>query len=284
MMKTCFYLLSFLILLLHPAGTFAQKIFDIHLHGDADASQQLMKLKAAGVYKTAVSTSWKLQQSYQSTADLTILQGLMLACPDGKVPYSKQSCFEHGNDFPDVKWVEELIRKNKIDFIGEVLNQYYGISSSAKELYPFYALAEKYSLPVGIHTGLAGPGHGSPEFRVSLGNPLLMEDLLLKFPKLKVWIMHSGAPYLEGTMAVMKYYRNVYADISAISNPHIFPPAEFRSLMKRLVDAGFEDRLMFGSDNGDINEIIKNFHALEFLSPQQKEKILFKNAEILFAK
>lgn len=208
----------------------------------------------------------------------------MLACPNGKVPYSNEFCFEDYNDLPDIKWVEEQIREKQIDFIGEVLSQYDGISASDKKLFPFYALAEKYGLPVGIHTGLAGPDHGSPNFKISLGSPMLMEEMLQKFPTLKVWIMHSGAPYIEDTLAIMNYYRNVYADISAISNPHIFPPAEFHSIMKRFIDAGLESRLMFGSDNGDITQIIANVDGLKFLSAEQKEKIFYKNAENLFAK
>ena len=284
MTKNRTFFISLLILSAFATDVLAQKIFNVHIHGEGDAVQQLTKLKAAGVYKAAVSTSWKLQQSYQSTEKLTLLQGLMLACPQGKVPYSGQYCFEDQKDLPDLKWVEKVIREKKIDFIGEVLNQYYGFSPSDTLLYPYYALAEKYGLPVGIHTGLGGPDNGSPAFRAALGDPILMEDMLVKFPKLNVWIMHCGAPYLESTMAIMKYYPNVYADISAISNPWIFPPAEFKYIMKRFMDAGFGNRLMFGSDNGDINEILANFNALESLSPREKEAIRYQNAETFFSK
>src|SRR5690606_24365186 len=113
---------------------------------------------------------------------LTVLTGLMVPCPEGKVPYSLQFCFENGQEFPDINWVEQMINEGNIQFIGEVLSQYYGISPSDGKLFPYYALAEKYGLPVGIHTGLAGPDHGSPNFRVSLGKPILLEKLLQKFP------------------------------------------------------------------------------------------------------
>lgn len=262
----------------------AQKIFDTHIHGDKNVNGQLLKLKEAGVYNAAVSTSWQLQQSYASGTGLHILQGLMIACPEGKVPYSGQYCFTDKKDFQDLIWVENQIKENKIDFIGEVLSQYYGISPSDEKLYPYYAIAEKYGIPVGLHTGLAGPNHGSPTFKVSLESPILFEDFLQKFPKLKVWIMHSGAPFLDDTLAIMGYYRNVYADISAISNPDIFPATDFYQIVKRLIDAGLENRLMFGSDNGDINKIIANVNSLDFLSAEQKEKLFYRNAEIFFSK
>jgi len=283
-MKKPIYLFILLIGLFNAHISIAQKIFDTHIHGEKDVAYQLKKLKTAGVYKAAVSTSWQLQSTYQNTKDLTILQGLMLACPEGKVPYSGQYCFHDEKDFPDLAWVEQQIKGNKIDFIGEVLSQYYGISASDEALYPYYALAEKYGLPVGIHTGLAGPNHGSPNFKVGLGNPILFEDLLQKFPKLKVWIMHAGAPFIDDTIAIMSYYWNVYADISAISNPDIFPPNDFKYIMKRLIDAGLENRLMFGSDNGDIDKIIANVKDLDFLTEEQKDKIFHQNAEKFFTK
>lgn len=263
---------------------YSQKIFDVHIHGGPDISNQISALDSAGVYQAAMSSSWDLQNTYRSKSNIHLLYGLMLPCPNGKVPYSQQPCFANGKDLPELNWVEQKIKEKQIDFIGEVLSQYYGISPSDTMLYPYYALAEKYNLPVGIHTGLAGPNHGSPNFKISLGNPVLFEPLLIKFPQLKVWMMHSGAPYLQETLAVLSVYRNVYTDISAISNPYIFPSAQFYAIMKTLIDAGFEDRLMFGSDNGDIRQAIASVNALDFLSAAQKEKIFYRNAEKLFAR
>ncbi len=94
--------------------------------------------------------------------------------------------------------------------------------------------------------------------------------------------MHAGAPFLEDTIAIMKYYPNVYADISVISNPYIFPKAEFNSIMGKLINAGLEDRLMFGSDNGDIKSAINNIEELVFLNAFQKRKIYYENAETFF--
>jgi hypothetical protein len=262
----------------------AQKIFDVHIHGDKEPKEQLNILSSNGVYKAAISTSWDLQTQYENYPETTLIYGLMLACPEGKVPYSLQYCFPNKEDFPNLEWVEQLIKENKIQFLGEILSQYYGISPSDEKLLPYYALAEKYNIPVGIHTGLAGPNHGSKNFKVSLGTPLLFETLLQKFTKLKVWIMHAGAPFLEDTIAIMKYYPNVYADISAINNPYIFSKSEFSDIIKKLIDAGLEDRLMFGSDNGEIQIIIDNIEALDFLTTIQKQKIYYQNAELFFSK
>lgn len=259
-------------------------VFDVHLHGDVAPEKQLSNLAANGVSTIAVSTSWQQQQTYQSSDDIKILHGLFVPCPNGKVPYSLQQCFEGGNEWPDVNWIEQQIKDKKIDFIGEVLTQYHGISSSDSLMYPYYALAEKYNLPVGIHTGSAGPDHGCPNFKEEMGNPLLLKKTLIKFPKLKVWLMHGGAPFVEECIEMMKTYPGLYADISVLNNPNIIPAKDFASIMKAFIDAGLENRLMFGSDNTDIKTCVNSVEQLSFLTAIQKRKIFYLNASSFFLK
>jgi len=258
------------------------KIFDVHLHGDQAPEKQLSNLSANGVYTIAVSTSWPEQQTYQTSTELSVLHGLFVPCPNGKVPYSLQQCFEDGKEWPDISWVEQQIKEKKIDFIGEVLTQYHGIPSSDSLMHPYYALAEKYNLPVGIHTGTAGPDHGCPNFKEEMGNPSLLKNTLAKFPKLRVWLMHGGAPFIKEFIDMMKTYPGLYADISVLNNPDIVKPGDFSGAMKTFVEEGLEDRLMFGSDNGDIKKTVASVEQLNFLSKGQKEKIFYRNAERFF--
>ena len=258
------------------------RVFDVHLHGDAAPEKQLSNLAANGVNTIAVSTSWAQQQTYQSSKDLKILRGLFVPCPNGNVPYSLQQCFENGKEWPDVSWVEQQIKDKKIDFIGEVLTQYHGISSSDSLMYPYYELAEKYNLPVGIHTGSAGPDHGCPNFKEEMGNPLLLKNALAKFPKLRVWFMHGGGPFVKECIEMMKIHPGLYTDISVLNNPNIIPAKDFALIMKEFIDAGLEDRLLFGSDNADMKTCIAAVEELKFLSAKQKEKIFHQNAEAFF--
>jgi predicted TIM-barrel fold metal-dependent hydrolase len=206
----------------------------------------------------------------------------MFPCPNGIVPYSGQKCFSDGSEFPDIDWVRKQILDKKIDFFGEVLNEYYGISPSDSSLHPYYALAQEFKLPVGIHTGLAGPNHLCPKYNPEMGDPVLMKSILTQFPGLKIWIMHAGAPYLKGTLEVLRDYSQVYADISVLANPDIMNKKDFHSYMKSLIDSGFENRLMFGSDNGDLKKMIDAINELDFLTTEQKENIFIRNAETFF--
>lgn len=261
-----------------------RKVFDVHLHGSGDTDSQLQRLSQAGVYSAAISSSWELQNSYHGKSSMQLRFGLMIPCPNGKVPYSLQPCFEDGKEWPPIEWVEEQIKNGKIDFFGEILSQYHGISSSDSLLKPYYALAAKYGLPVGVHTGGAGPDHGCPNFEWELGDPSLLSGMLADHPNLKVWIMHGGDRYFKEAIEVMRRQASVYVDISVISNPDIVPSNIFADIMKSFIDAGLEDRLMFGTDNGEVEKAIKSVEDLAFLSAAQKEKIFYQNAERFFRK
>ncbi|WP_114790953.1 amidohydrolase family protein [Niabella yanshanensis] len=283
-MRYLFFLFFILTLTVIGCGenNYRQRVFDVHLHGSPAPGKQLADLFGSGVRTVAVSTSWREQQTYQSSSQLKVLHGLMVPCPNGKVPYSGQNCFEDGKEWPEPGWVEEQVKEGKIDFIGEVLTQYQGISLSDTLMYPYYAIAEKYSLPVGVHTGSAGPDHGCPGFKEEMGNPVLLVKVLQRFPKLHVWLMHGGGPFVAECINMMKAYPRLYADISVLNNPDITPATDFGNIMKSFIAAGLEDRLLFGSDNAAIPTVIASVHKLAFLSENQKRKIFFENASVLF--
>lgn len=88
--------------------------------------------------------------------------------------------------------------------------------------------------------GAVGPNNGSLNFKLEMGNP--------EFPKLRVLIMHARVPFLKENIAVMQEFRQVYTDISVINNPEIVPSEEFLSIIQVLINAGLEDRIMFGSE------------------------------------
>ena len=77
-----------------------------------------------------------------------------------------------------------------------------------------------------------------PKFRTRLGNPQLIEEVLVKYPKLKLQLMHMGYPYLQETKAILNVYPQVYTDIAAID--WLRPVADFYSYLKSFMEAGLE--------------------------------------------
>ncbi len=102
---------------------------------------------------------------------------------------------------------------------------------------------------MGIHMGLGPPGvanQGSPNYRMMLSNALLLEDVLVKYPKLRLYVMHAGWPLLDEMVGLLYAFPQVYIDIAVINWG--LPKEEFYRYFQRLVDAGFSKRIMFGSD------------------------------------
>jgi predicted TIM-barrel fold metal-dependent hydrolase len=122
------------------------------------------------------------------------------------------------------------------------------------------------------------------KFRTYFGNPPLIEDVLVKHPKLKVQLMHMGYPFLEEAKAILFVYPQVNVDIAVID--WIIPRTDFYNYLKALIDGGFEKRIMYGSDqmiwSDAISLSIKNIEDAPFLSQEQKQDIFFNNAAKFF--
>lgn len=179
-----------------------------------------------------------------------------------------------------------LYSGGQLGAMAEVTAQYAGLSPSDPALEPYFRLAEELDVPVGIHTGTSFPGtpyECCPRFRVALGNPLLLEDLLVRHPKLRIYIMHGGEPWRRETVALLKMYRQVYMDVAVIDwigGPKSIP--EFHAFLKEMLAQGFGKRLMFGTDQmrwpEAIGVAIDAVESAGFLSRDQKRDIMFNNA------
>ena len=179
--------------------------------------------------------------------------------------------------------VRALYRQGAFKVLGEVMAQYEGIPANDRRLEPYWSLAEQLDIPVGIHMGIGGPGDpyfGNPAFRARNGDPLLLEDVLVKHPKLRVYIMHAGYPMLDNLRALLFTHPQVYVDIGSIV--YTEPRPAFYRYLQGIVEAGYGDRIMFGSDQmiwpGVIEPSIQAIEEAPFLSASQKRDILYNNA------
>src|SRR3712207_6385006 len=118
--------------------------------------------------------------------------------------------------------------------MGEIGTQNMGIAPNDPRLEPYFALAEEFDVPVFIHT--AGQGAPIPSYRVAAGRPLLLEDVVKRHPRLRLYFENAGYPFLEDAIALMSQYPQVYADLSTIT--WIIPRPAFHRYLQALVDAG----------------------------------------------
>lgn len=171
--------------------------------------------------------------------------------------------------------------------MAEVAPQYQGMSPNDPSLDPYFAVAEELGIPVGIHMGTGGNGMANitqPKYRASMGNPMLLEDLLAKHPRMKIWVMHAGYPFADEMIALMGANAYVYVDIAGMI--WSYPLDEIHYYIKRLVQAGFGKRIIYGTDFMMWPRLFETSmgvieHA-QYLSEDQKRDILFNNAARFF--
>jgi predicted TIM-barrel fold metal-dependent hydrolase len=186
---------------------------------------------------------------------------------------------------PDVLLRE--IKAGRVDLIGEVDPEYWGYAPNDPRLDEIFAIAEEYDIPVGfhIHPGPMGAVYkGFPLMRAKNNSPLLLEDVILKHPKLRLYVMHAGWPRIDEMINMLYAYPQLYVDIAVIDWTR--SRSEFHYYLKRLVDAGFEDRIMYGSDQmvwtDAIGPSIEAVQSAGFLSRKQKADIFYNNAVRFF--
>jgi hypothetical protein len=85
-------------------------------------------------------------------------------------------------------------------------------------------------------------------------------------------------------IALFYYYPQVYVDTGVID--WLIPRKEFHVYLRRLVEAGYGKRIMFGSDNmawpESIRLSVESIEPADFLTPEQKRDIFYNNAVRFF--
>jgi predicted TIM-barrel fold metal-dependent hydrolase len=92
--------------------------------------------------------------------------------------------------------------------------------------------------------------------------------------------MHAGYPMIDNMLTLLQANSHVYVDVAGLI--WSYPLKEVNQYIERLVDAGFADRVMFGTDQmawpGLMAYSIRLIQNADYLTPKQKRDILYHNA------
>lgn len=176
-----------------------------------------------------------------------------------------------GESGPEVETLRAIYREGRLGVIGEIATP---PTDPAFDRYA--ALAEELDVPLGVHsTGFGGSTREN--------HPRLYEPVLARHPKLRLYLMHAGYPWLDETVSLLQRHKTTFADLSMIN--YNIPREDFHAYLRSLVKAGFANRLMYGSDTGGGPQTadhmeggIDAIQSADFLTPDQKRAIFYDNA------
>jgi predicted TIM-barrel fold metal-dependent hydrolase len=144
-----------------------------------------------------------------------------------------------------------------------------------------YTEAERRGLPIVFHQGTS-PVRDAP---LRYTQPLLMDEVAIRHPELRIVMAHMGHPWQADTIAVIRKHPNVFADVSAL----YYRPWSYYGGMRLATEWKVLHKLVFGSDwpiihPGEtldglrrVNDIVAGT-ALPRVPPEAVEEIIHRDS------
>ena len=127
--------------------------------------------------------------------------------------------------------------------------KFHGIAQNAhpadRMAWPIYEVINEYRLPVIFHTGHSGMGtgmRGGGGMRLKYGEPMLIDDVAVDFPDMKIILAHPSWPWVDQSLSMALHKTNVYIDLSGWS-PKYFPKQVIQYANTQL-----KHKMLFGTD------------------------------------
>jgi predicted TIM-barrel fold metal-dependent hydrolase len=117
---------------------------------------------------------------------------------------------------------------------------YQNIHPTDKRMMEIYEYCQDRGLPIMIHQGTTFPRLAPLKYSF----PILLEDVALQFPNLRMIIAHLGHPWIEDTLVLIRKQPNFYSDISALH----YRPWQFYQALILAKEYGVLNKVLFGSD------------------------------------
>jgi predicted TIM-barrel fold metal-dependent hydrolase len=138
--------------------------------------------------------------------------------------------------------------------------------------FPLYTKACELELPVCLNTGIPGP-----PLPADAQNPIHLDRVCIRFPELKLCMVHGADPWWDVAIRLMIKYRNLRLMTSAWA-PKRLP----ESLLHYMRTRG-RDRVIFASDSPVLSQTRCITEAQELdLDPDVLDAYLYGNAQDFF--
>jgi predicted TIM-barrel fold metal-dependent hydrolase len=138
--------------------------------------------------------------------------------------------------------------------------------------YPLYAKCCELDLPLCLNTGIPGP-----PLPGEAQNPMHLDRVCIRFPELRLCMVHGADPWWEIAIRLMIKYRNLRLVTSAWS------PRRLPAVLIHYLNTRGQDRILFASDSPVLTMARCLGEAAELeLRPGVLDKYLYANAQSFF--
>jgi predicted TIM-barrel fold metal-dependent hydrolase len=175
---------------------------------------------------------------------------------------------------PSLRKLEAFVKDNRVAYV-TVGPSFWGdgmYPPSDAVYYPLYAKCCELDLPLCVNTGIPGP-----PLPADVQDPIHLDRVCIRFPELKLCMIHGADPWWDTAIRLMIKYRNLRLMTSAWS-PKRLPD----SLLHYMSTRG-KDRIIFASDSPALSmERTLGEAASLDLSDEVRDRWLYQNGKSFF--
>jgi len=144
-----------------------------------------------------------------------------------------------------------------------------------KKMFPLYAKCIELGIPVNIHVGT----NFSTKCLMEYGRPILLDEVMVAFPELKVIASPPGWPWCHELIAVAWRHSNVFIGVSAVRPKYLAVQNTGYEALLQYGNNVLQDQMIFGTSfpMQPIGRAVAEMSALP-LKESVRRKWMYENA------
>lgn len=143
----------------------------------------------------------------------------------------------------------------------------FGMAPNDRRFYPLYAKCNELDIAVGMQVG-----HSAEVLPSDVGRPMLVDDVAIDFPNLRINLSHTGWPWVDEWCSMLWRHPNVYGDISAY-----FPRSLDERQVRFMDSSRGRHKVLFGTNGLGLRKCVEQFREMPIKEETQR-RVLRENA------
>lgn len=148
----------------------------------------------------------------------------------------------------------------------------FGMPLNHRDLYPFYAKCVELDVPIVLQSG-----HSAEHMPSAVSQPILLDDVALYFPELRIVASHTGWPWVQELVALAWKHPNLYIGAGAHA------PKYWDAALVQFLNSRGKGKVLWGTDFPVVKhaDSIAQVEAIT-LKPEAREMLMYKAARKVF--